>query len=170
MAAVLKPQFTDPQLPYFRKKMYQFLSETVPTRIKRLMFAASLYGMIDAPVSKQHRTFSERLKSLFFLTPEDKRIVSKLNRILGLTKVSDNSLIFPYIVRSMIWKSLEQNPYFEIDHQKIDYRDIETIKKLDPELKTYTLFIISLMPIWLVYGSYNLIHHDISMLLQRVIN
>jgi hypothetical protein len=148
-------------LSFFRKKIYTFLSDKMPRRIKRLIFSASFYGMIEQKDTEQKTHIGKKIKRFFFIASEDKKIVEKINAELKLGKVSDNSLVFPMVVKSLIWKNLEKNPYFEFNHVKYDFRNIDKIKEVDPDLNYFTLFVISQMPIWLVYGSYSLIHYDI---------
>jgi hypothetical protein len=155
-------------LSFFRKKIYMFLSDKMPRRIKRLIFSASFYGMIEQKNHAQKADIGKRIKRIFFIAPEDKKIVEKINAELKLGKVSDNSLVFPIVVKSLIWKNLEKNPYFEFNHNKYDFRNIDEIKQADPDLNYFTLFIISQMPIWLVYGSYTLINHDIKHLISAL--
>jgi hypothetical protein len=155
-------------LSFFKRKIYAFLSDKIPRRIKRLIFSASFYGIIEKKDTKQKTNLGKKIKGFFFIAPEDKKIVEKINAELKLGKVSDNSLVFPMVVKSLIWKNLEENPYFEFNHVKYDFRNIDKIKEVDPDLNYFTLFIISQMPIWLVYGSYSLIHHDIMHLVSKL--
>jgi len=155
-------------LSFFRKKIYTFLSDMVPRRIKRLIFSASFYGMIEKKDTEHKTNIGKKIKGFFFIAPEDKKIVEKINAELKLGKVSDNSLVFPMVVKSLIWKNLEENPYFEFNHIKYDFRNIDKIKEVDPDLNYFTLFVISQMPIWLIYGSYTLIHHDIVHLVSTL--
>ena len=152
---------------YIRRNICTFLSDMLPNRIKRLLFSASLYGLLEKNQEEKESVYC-KIKKIFFITKKDKQIVEKLNAELKLGQTSDSSLVFPMIVKSLIWTDLKKSPYFEIDHQKIDFRDIEKIKAVDPDLNYFTLFVISQMPIWLVYGSFSLIHHDICMLVSSL--
>ena len=152
-------------LSFMRKRIYSVLNDKMPRRIKRLMFSASFFALMDRSHRHEKQSLLKHIKNVFFIDQKDKDIVSKINQELRLGKVSDNSLVFPIVVKSLIWKNLEKNPYFTFNHVQYDFRDIEKIKAVDHDLDYFTLFIISQMPIWLVYGSYSLIHHDIRQLI-----
>lgn len=168
--AALQPSLDQwDHLPFVRKKVYEFLNDKIPTRMKRLIFSASLLGILEPKELIESKTMSKRMTSIFVLTAEDRRIVHKLNSILNLSKHSESSLMFPVIVRSMIWGDLKKDPYIEIDHHRVAISDIEAIKKYDPDLNYLTAFLVSQMPLWLIYGSYNLVHHDVSLLMHKVL-
>lgn len=159
-------------LPFVRKNIYKFLSDKLPTRMKRLVFASSLLGLLEGDNCRinENQGVGKKVKHLFIVSERDKAIVTKLNSILKLSKVSEGSLVFPMIIRSMIWSELYKNPYIVVNHQTIPITDIDTLKRVDPDFNYLTQFLIAQMPFWLLYGSYNLIHHDVSALIHQVIS
>ena len=155
-------------LPFFKKKFFEYLSNRTPSRIKRLIFVTSLMGIIEEKDRMDSKHNTSHIKRLFILTPKDRAIARNLNEVLNLSNTSDSSLVLPMVAKSFIWGDFSQHPYIEIDHQRIALTEFEKIEQLDPNFKFLTAYLISIMPIWLLYGSYGLIHHDIVLLLKEV--
>lgn len=155
-------------LPFFKKKFFKYLSNRTPSRIKRLIFVTSLMGIIEEKNRLNSKRDTSNFKRLFILTPKDREIAKNLNEVLNLSSTSDSSLVLPMVARSFIWGEFSQHPYIEINHQSIALTEYDKIEKIDPNFKCLTAYLISIMPIWLLYGSYGLIHHDIVLLLKEV--
>jgi hypothetical protein len=156
------------ELPFFKKKFYGYLSNKTPSHIKRLIFITSLMGIIEEKNRIDSKKALSSFKRLFVVTPKDRIIAKNLNEVLNLSNTSDSSLILPMVARSFIWGEFSQHPYIEIDHQQIALTEFEKIEKMDPNFRFLTAYLISIMPIWLLYGSYGLIHHDVVLLLKEV--
>lgn len=155
-------------LPFFKKKFFEYLSNKTPSRIKRLIFVTSLMGIIEEKEREDSKRDVSHLQRLFIVTPKDREIAKNLNEVLNLSNTSDSSLVLPMVAKSFIWGSFSQNPYIEIDHQRISLTEFDKIEQIDPNFKFLTAYLISIMPIWLLYGSYGLIHHDVVLLLKEV--
>lgn len=134
-----------------RRFIYRVLSSKTPKRIKRLLFVSSLLGLLDD---------AERT---------DKEMTVKLNSLL---KVAHNheALLFPIAVKSLIWNKLIKEPNLTIEGTEYSIFDFKKIKNVDRNYDLLISFILTQMPIWLVYGSKNLMHHDLQMLLEKVLN
>lgn len=156
------------ELPFFKKKFFAYLSNKTPSRIKRLIFITSLMGIIEEKQRNDNKHATSQFKRLFIVTPKDRDIAKNLNEVLNLSNTSDSSLILPMVAKSFIWGEFSLHPYIEINHERIALTEFEKIEQVDPNFSFLTAYLISIMPIWLLYGSYGLIHHDIVLLLKEV--
>jgi hypothetical protein len=137
-------------VPFIRRFFYKSLYTNVPRRIKRLIFIASILALIDGN------------------SEINKYLATKLNNILQIA-YNDEALYFPMAIKSIIWKSIIKNPLLEISGKVYNILNISEIRTNDPYLNNTSNFLISNMPAWLVYGSVDMMHHDIEVLFKKVL-
>ncbi len=124
--------------------------DKVPRRIKRLIFIASILGLID----------SDKEISM--------SLAARVNHILRIAHY-DEALHFPIAIKSIIWKSLVRNPVVDIAGKLYNLHNPRELLKADADLTATADLLISKAPLWLIYGSKNLMHADIKTLFQKVI-
>ncbi len=137
------------RLPFIKRVVFKTMCENVPRRVKRIVFIASIASLLD-----ESKTVEEEL-------------AIKLNSILKIVRNTEG-LLFPMVVKTIIWKSVIKDPLVSINGRIYKYNDLENIKQTDSNFTGLANYFISKTPLWMIYGSCELMQHDISKLCNEV--
>ena len=120
----------------------------LPRRTKRLIYLASLLAMIED------------------INNPSELVVKKLDELFGLANYGCKALKFPMIVHNFIWqKTIYTQPetqckdsFCALMHEKLEKNDIKELCE----------YFYRSTPVWLKYGSKNLMLTDIRILLKHI--
>ena len=132
-----------------KKWWCDFLKVYLPTRIKRMIFLASVFAYISETD-----------------TPSDET-VQKLNEVMRLSR-DEQAIRLPIAMKKMVWKTLDE-PLF-IDDELEPINDLrEVVKNCDSNIFAKIVhMLIKRAPDWTVYASESTIQTDLRIMFDKM--
>lgn len=134
-----------------KKWWCDFLKVYLPTRIKRMIFLASVFAYISETD-----------------TPSDET-VQKLNKVMRLSR-DEQAIRLPFAMKKMVWKTLEEPLIIDEVDEPIDNLK-EIVQTCDSNIFAKIVHLLILRaPDWTVYASETTIQTDLRIMFDKMFN
>lgn len=135
--------------PFWHQFFSRFLTDHVPSRIKRLIFLSSIIGMIKK------------------VETPDQEMLNKLNDVLKLAH-NNEAMALPIHIHSWLWKNCDLNTSIKIDGKDLSITNIAEANLGRNSLIQVAEYLVSKAPEWIVYGSEHAIAKDLELVFKNV--
>ena len=123
------------------------LAKYLPRKTKRLIYVASLLGLI------------------YHSQKPDDSLGEKLEKLFKLGKKKE-SYVFPMMITSHIWTSLSPNESIEVNGKDMLIENLQSMSLDTDERRIIAKYFEKHVPNWLRYGQEELLQHDAELLLS----
>lgn len=134
------------QVRFYKRRFYKALYKNVPRSIKRYIFISATLALL-----KRYEIITEGL-------------IKQINKLLSVT-YDIKEYKSGYILKRFIWRAFKKDRFITTRSGRIyELDNLAHAKWLGTEGDELLDAFIEKMPCWLVYGSKEIIKHDLSIL------
>lgn len=136
---------------YFENIFFNYISNKLPRRFKRLIFISSIFGLL------------EKVKD------PDMVVVTKLNKVLNIAKYPD-AMIFPMYIKNVIWKNVGTSKISITESRTVDVAEVLTFNLATVDCQGIGEYFVTNTPDWLKYGTMEMMKEDVISLIKSLRN